>query len=230
MSKHIPNHDPVQELLRRLEGVKKAGADKWQAFCPLHENPPDGHKRSLSVGRGTDGRALIHCKACGKAASKAILAVIDLSLADLYPAQDRTSKRARLAPSAQKQKGPTIYNSHEDAIAAAARMARGQFAAEWKYPGDAFRVARFALPDGDKSFRPIHRNGRGWIVGDPTGPLPLYRGDELPETGPIILVEGERCADDTRSVDFAAVTSAHGAGAAHKSDWLPLAGREVERD
>jgi hypothetical protein len=95
------------------------------------------------------------------------------------------------------------------------------------YPRDAMRVARFAMPDGEKEFRPVHPVANGWAIGDPPGLLPLYRGDELPEDGPIIVVEGEKCADLARELGLAAVASAHGSKSPHKSEWQPLAGRDV---
>ena len=51
--------DPVQEILARLQGVRQTGQGQWQARCPTHE---DQHA-SLSVSRGEDGRALLHCHA-----------------------------------------------------------------------------------------------------------------------------------------------------------------------
>jgi hypothetical protein len=123
-------------------------------------------------------------------------------------------------------KGPT-YKTADDAFAAAGRIAKGEPVAAWAYPGDAFRVARFKLTDGGKTYRPIHRVGDGWAIGDPVGRLPLYLGDMIGAADPIIVSEGEKCADAAASVGLAAVASAHGGGSAHKSDWQPLAGREV---
>ena len=97
----------------------------------------------------------------------------------------------------------------------------------WKYPGDTMRVARFNMPDGSKQFRPVHSVVNGWQIGDPPGLLPLYRGDELPADGPIVVVEGEGCADLARELSLAGVTSAHGSSSPHKSDWKRLAGRDT---
>jgi hypothetical protein len=56
---------------------------------------------------------------------------------------------------------------------------------------------------------------------------PLYRVNELPADGPVYVTEGERCADTAWSVGLATVASAHGSNAAGKTDWTPLAGRDV---
>jgi DNA primase len=51
----------VNDVLLVLKGVKRCG-DKWIACCPSH----DDKKQSLSIGKGDDGKALIHCHAgCG---------------------------------------------------------------------------------------------------------------------------------------------------------------------
>ena len=63
------------------------------------------------------------------------------------------------------------------------------FAGSWTYPGDA-HVLRFDLGAIDeatgkmkKVFRPIHKNGVNWFVGDPPKLWPLYHRDELPADG-----------------------------------------------
>jgi hypothetical protein len=93
-----------------------------------------------------------------------------------------------------------IYKTPEEAFAEAGRQADGQFVSAWQYPGDTFRVARFSLADGGKTFRPIHRNAAGWSIGDPAGALPLYRGNTIGDAGPVVVVEGEKCADAAASV------------------------------
>ena len=57
----------------------------------------------------------------------------------------------------------------------------------WKYPTNFF-VTRFDLVDGSKQFRPFHTGKRGY----PKGPRPLYRIDDLPDRGALLVVEGER--------------------------------------
>ncbi|WBL34036.1 hypothetical protein O5O51_04865 [Sinirhodobacter sp. HNIBRBA609] len=59
---------------------------------------------------------------------------------------------------------------------------------------------------------------------------PLYRLDDLVaanENRPVILVEGEKCADALAGLGFVATTTFGGAQAAHKADLSPLRGREV---
>lgn len=59
-------------------------------------------------------------------------------------------------------------------------------------------------------------------------PRPLYGLPEIhASTGTIWVVEGEKPADALRSIGLTSTTSPHGAAAADKADWSPLAGREV---
>lgn len=100
----------------------------------------------------------------------------------------------------------------------------------WSYrlAGEEYaRVLRFDAPDGsDKVYRPIHRDGDGWRLGDPPQWYP-YRVDELPQNGRVWIVEGEKAADALWSIGVAATTSAHGSQSAHKTDWSDLAGCDV---
>jgi len=68
----------LDELLSRLDGVKRSGEAGFVARCPAHED----HKQSLSVGTGDDGRLLLTCFAgCG---TEAICGSLGISLADLF--------------------------------------------------------------------------------------------------------------------------------------------------
>lgn len=68
---------PVDELLRRLHGVRKSSRG-WSAKCPAHED----RSASLSIASGDDGRVLLHCFA-GCPISD-VLAALGLSVGDLF--------------------------------------------------------------------------------------------------------------------------------------------------
>jgi hypothetical protein len=71
--------DPVKLILSRLSGIKETSTG-WMAFCPAHE---DRRERSLSIRRGDDGRALVHCfVGCQP---EHIVAALGLSMSDLFP-------------------------------------------------------------------------------------------------------------------------------------------------
>jgi len=111
----------------------------------------------------------------------------------------------------------------------------GTHGGQWTYQDSdgspAMVVVRIDTPKpGDpdaKTFRPVHPTADGWTFGDPPGPLPLYGLSDLDGAGLVVVVEGERCVEAARSIGFVATTSAHGASSPGKSDWTPLAGRDV---
>ena len=73
-----PAGDPLDLLLSRLDGVKQHGA-RYSARCPAH----DDSDPSLSLSRGEDGRALVHCYAGCE--NRDVLAAVGLEMRDLFP-------------------------------------------------------------------------------------------------------------------------------------------------
>lgn len=55
----MAHNDPVRHVLNLLVKVKQTASHQWEAKCPAH----DDKRSSLSISRGTDGRALLHCHA-----------------------------------------------------------------------------------------------------------------------------------------------------------------------
>lgn len=145
--------------------------------------------------------------------------------------QSGTHRRAeKPAKTRSTQTFPTL----DGAIAAAGRKIGGEHVGTWTYQGgdghDVLFVARFNPADGGKQFRPFHHKGTGFVIGDPPsddGPLPLYQLAKLSGQPLVYIVEGEKCADAARAIGLVATTSAHGSKSAAKTDWQPLAGREV---
>lgn len=72
----------AENLLSRLERVKRTGAGRWQARCPAH----DDRGPSLSIRELDDSRILVHCFAgCDV---RSVLSAVGLSFDDLSPARD----------------------------------------------------------------------------------------------------------------------------------------------
>jgi putative DNA primase/helicase len=209
---------PVELVLSKLPDARPAGEGRWSARCPAHD---DAHA-SLSIGLGDDGKVLLCCHA--RCALPDILRAIGISERDLFPPKPTPPARPR------SPRAPHIYPAAEAGAEAIGRRVKGRLVGSWPYHGsdgaEVLRVLRFALP-GDKTYRPIHPVCGGWAEGDPPGPLPVYGLPSLNGAGTIFAVEGEKCADAARSIGLCATTSAHGAGSAHKTDWAPLAGRDV---
>ena len=146
------------------------------------------------------------------------------------PQPDHIAQAPRNNSKATPQ-APKAYRTFDDAVKAAAKATGGVTAGQWAYyraDGTEFaRVVRLNPPVGRKQFRPIHQAKDGWRVGDPSGLWPLYGLNDLPADGMLRVTEGEKAADAARKIGLAATTSAHGSGAAEKTDWTPLAGRTV---
>jgi putative DNA primase/helicase len=97
-----------------------------------------------------------------------------------------------------------------------------------------FAVARWNGPGGKKSVRPLcwvrYPDGReAWAFKNHPAPRPLYRLNLLAGSpdAPVVIVEGEKCAEAAQDVfpNSVVTTSPGGAGAADKADWKYLAQR-----
>jgi hypothetical protein len=209
---------PLELLLTKLPNAKKSG-NGWSARCPAHED----RRASLSIGQARDGTALVKCHAGCSAA--AITAALGLKLADLFPpkAGSASSTNGKAASNGQ------AFATARDAVAELERKL-GKRSAAWTYhdaQGEPVGVVvRWDKPDS-KTIRPVARHGDGWHIGAMPEPRPLYRLPDLRDAPRVVVCEGEKCADAARSLGFVATTSAGGSQAASKTDWRPLAGKEV---
>ena len=212
---------PVERLLTKLPDAKQAGKG-WSARCPAHEDK----RPSLSVHEGDDGRALVYCHAGCTAA--AIVSALGLTMADLMPAN------APVSPSTPRSNG-TIKKTYPSVNAAlsALRHRYGQETRWWPYDNaqdeSVGMILRWDGPDG-KTIRPLARQADGtWALAAMPEPRPVYSLPTLlaRPNEPVVVVEGEKAADAAAKCGLLAVTSAGGANAAEKTDWSPMAGREV---
>ncbi len=218
--------NPVDLVLSKLPDAKPCG-EGWTARCRAHD---DKHP-SLSVGTGDGGRALVYCHAgCDK---EKIVKAIGLTMADLMPETTARPSRTKQLPSA-KTSGPA-FDTMELAVAALERS-RGPRTAIWTYHSaddePVGAVVRWNRTDGGKDVRPVSRQpdpSGGWAPTAMPDPRPLYRLPHLvrkPDL-PVYVVEGEKCAEVVAALGLLATTSAGGSSAPGKSDWTPLAGRDV---
>ena len=88
-------------------------------------------------------------------------------------------------------------------------------------------VLRWHRPRGGKLILPWSRCAAGWSLTAMPAPRPLYRLPTLTDAERIIVGEGEKAADAAVVLGYIATTSAGGSKAAGKTDWSPLAGRDV---
>ena len=225
---------PIEKLLEKLPDAKPSGKG-WSARCPAHED----RQPSLSISEGDDGKALVMCHAGCE--TEAICASLGLRLADLMPPTDRRgmnkvnvngnrqTPKKQSKPLTDKGKGEA-YKSAEDAVRALERS-KGPPTAMWTYLNamaeEIAVVVRWDLPDGKKEFRPVSREADGWRITGMPEPRPLYRLPDLAGAHRIYVCEGEKAADAVRLLGLVATTSAHGCESPGKTDWSPLAGKEV---
>jgi hypothetical protein len=116
----------------------------------------------------------------------------------------------------------------------------GEATAEWSYRNaegkTLAKMCRFDFSEHDgkrkKEYRPrtFGENGT-WQWKGIGEPRPLYNMDRIVEfaDSPVIVVEGEKAADALQGVlpEYVVTTAMHGAQSPHKTDWSPLAGRDV---
>ncbi|MGC1274887.1 MAG: DUF3987 domain-containing protein [Planctomycetaceae bacterium] len=129
----------------------------------------------------------------------------------------------------------------DEAIAAYERKL-GPVGRRWEYVGrevdddghheTILVVCRWDSRDG-KTIRPVSKHPGGWRCEALPKPWPLYGLPSLiDDEGPpadqlIVVVEGEKCADELLSYGAFATTSPGGSSNAKSADWTPLTGRDV---
>jgi hypothetical protein len=217
---------PVELVLSKLEGARPSG-NGWAARCPAHED----RKPSLSVAGGEGGRALVRCHA--GCSTEAVCEALGLTLADLMPPRNDPQVlfggRPVPKPTAAPKPQGKAYATANDAVKALQNL-HGKPSAMWTYHDATGQpvgvVVRWDSADG-KDIRPVARYPDGWRIAHMPNPRPLYGLPELAEGRTVLVVEGEPCVEAARALGFVATTSSGGAKSATKTDWSPLAGKEV---
>ncbi len=175
---------PIEKLLAKLPNAKKSG-NGWLDQCPAH----DDRRASLSISRGDNGGALVHCHAgCEPAA---VVAAIGLKLADLMP--------ERIEPTHNKMKA----------------NGKPRIVATYDYRDEAgellFQVVRYD-PKDFRQRRPKAGGGWNWKVKG-VRVVPYRLPELLAEPGlPVFVVEGEEDVDNLARIGVLATCNAGGAG------------------
>lgn len=182
-------------------GGKRSG-DGWSAKCPAH----DDRTPSLSINDGTNGHPVVFCHAgCEQ---EHLLDVL----------RDRGLWHER-----QADEIPLVHSK------------LGPYSSFWDYhDGSGLHVLRACRweRDSGKEFRPLTFQGGRWEWKQFDAGRPLYRlRSLLPSSGKkLLVVEGEKTADAAVKLfgsTFDVTTWSGGSKAASKTDWKPLAGRDV---
>lgn len=189
---------PNLDVITRLSNPKKVGDGKWETRCPVH----NGDGQSLSVTLTPDGKWLFHCHA-HKCAYKDILAAIGLD----QPTQPKPRTNGQVPQMVSKGCMKYIYT--------------------YGNGNPTMMSKRFDSDNGTKRFEMWqHKQGK-WITGVPKANRPLYNLVAVMAASTVYVCEGEKVADRLISLDLTATTSIGGSGASSKTDWSPLAGKQV---
>jgi hypothetical protein len=126
------------EAFAELVEARSAGAGKWQARCPAHED----RRPSLSIRKGRDGRVVLHC--FGGCELDAILKATGLRMADLFEGPPPSPEQAavlRTAREAQERAERVEQQTRRDAW---------DYVRKWQAIVDALGAKLARAPEGAK--------------------------------------------------------------------------------
>jgi hypothetical protein len=83
---------PTENVLSRLEGVRKRQPGQWSARCPAHADKSP----SLSVREAATGAVLLHC--FGGCAVGEVVAALGMDLSDLFPPIEKPTNAPQRTP------------------------------------------------------------------------------------------------------------------------------------
>ena len=228
-------NNPLDLVVAKLKSAgcdpRQQGPDAWESRCPSHQ----GERRNLSLALGNGGAVIMCCHHVSDngnptCSASDIMGSLGLSMSELYPRLDHAHGNG--AEPKPKPTGKRTWPTLDAALSAvASRIGDIVKTESWTYQEASgslvMAVGRFDTAD-DKTYRPFHPTPDGWAVGDPAGLLPLYRLPEvIKSTDLVFIVEGEKCVLALEQFHLSSTTSAHGAQSPDKTDWSPLAGRNV---
>ena len=190
----------IEQIAKSLGGARKAGND-WSCRCPAHED----RKASLSIGRGADGKVLVHCHAgCEQ----------DLVVGTL--------KNLGLWPSANAKPEPVAPPPVKIGLGSG----RGQIVATYDYTDEHGELLYQAVRYEPKDFRqrkPEPNGGWNWSIKGVR--RVLYRLPEVMQAvaqGQVVYVcEGEKDVEAARSLGLVATCNAMGADNGTGNKWFP---------
>ena len=126
MSTAVPQTQPIDQLLSRLELVRQVKPDHWRAKCPVHQRE-NSRNRTLSIVETESSSVLIHCFA--DCAYDAVLNAIGLQPSDLYPKDEWIQEAKYIRKPSSKSYRRVIENARGAATiveVGARMMSRGE--------------------------------------------------------------------------------------------------------
>lgn len=204
--------------------------NKYTCPSPHHED-----KNPSTSLYEKDGHWKWRCHSCGAGGDYFdILALTqgttpDRVIADLKRGEAPPPPR----PVAKAQEPKKTYRDLEHCITTAEFVLKGKCTVRHEYNNPDTRrpdvvILRVEPLDGSpKQFWQCHPTDRGWVLGYPEGPRPIYNRGRVARASHILIVEGEKCVEALHEIGLVATTSPGGSMAAAKADWSPLAGKTV---
>lgn len=203
----------ASQIARTLHGVK--AGKRWSCRCPVPTHAHGDRNRSLSVWNSDDGWTCFKCHVGHDRME--ILSAMGLSLRDIGPdGQKREWTLPASVAKIFKEAGPAIKKPLGP-VEATYRYtdARGELVAEkQRREGKVFLWRRPQV-------------GGGWAWKLDRESLPLYRLHDVIKSAVVVLVEGEKDADNVAKLGICATTAPNGA-----KSWKPeyaqfFAGKKV---
>ena len=229
----------ITPILEGLERSRWHGAElSFRCPAPDHEDRNPSASWKPDGGRGSGGVWHCHKGTCGAHGGA-------LDLASLLGIDVDPYRTAGALPEIRNGSGPTNGAPKAERLPAAAGEApqgkrpqtlealrRRNGCTVYEYQdadGQGIGLSIRVNPaDGGKRFELWRAAAGGWLPGRLSGKYPLYRLPAVQRsTGPVYLVEGEKCADALADVGLTGTTCIMGAGKAKETDLTPLQGRPV---
>jgi 5S rRNA maturation endonuclease (ribonuclease M5) len=189
----------TNDILGKLDGVKRAAPHSWRARCPAHRDATP----SLSITESVDGRTLVNCHA--GCTPDSVMSALGLKLSDLFAGKP---VRVTVAPQPEPKVVAT-YDYHD---------ADGQLV---------FQAVR-QKPKSFRQRRPDPQNPGEWIWNMHGVQRVLFRLPQLLEEikagSPTIICEGEKDVLALVERHFSATCNAGGAGKWEEAYTQSLAG------
>jgi len=132
----------------------------------------------------------------------------------------------------EEEELPKVYSTPEEVIERERSERAAKVIDKWYYKDrdEMALLMRYRLQgnDCDVILQLVLADGGYWAEGWPDKEkVPLYRAYEGLGKSPVFICQGEYAVDAAFAMGLAAVTSAGGVDDVEKSDWRPMAGREV---
>ena len=231
----LSNQTPIEQLREQARGrwidiLVSLGIPAQNLDSKGHPCPKCGGHDRFAAFRDVAETGGVHCRHCFTTGADGIETVKWLLGCRLPEAMDVIRQQLGAKSPGRNRPKPTTFESAIAAIAFLDRLMtiRGyRLSRKWEYTDGADQVVAYVCrfdSDVGKTFRPVSLHADGWRLSDPPGPWPLYGIDQLELPDTVFVVEGEKCVDAMIELGLTAVTSAHGSGAAHKTDWSPMGG------